>query len=102
MKKLNINKLDNLKKGSDLLNDKYGKEGTESRKEFKEKALSFYYGEILKERRKTLNLTQLELAKMIGKERSYIARIEKGETDLRLSNFLQLIAALGLNFNLSE
>lgn len=102
MRNLNIDKLKKLTTGEEHLSTKYGTENTDSRKEFKESSLAFYYGEILKERRKALRLTQEQLAQKVGKERSYIARIEKGKADLRLSNFVQIINALGLNLSLIE
>lgn len=61
----------------------------------KESALSELV-EVLRSRRKELNLTQEELAKRVGKKRAYIARIEKGETDMQLSSFLSLSKALGI------
>lgn len=54
------------------------------------------FAEILRSRRKELNLTQEELAKKIGKKRAYIARIEKGETDMQLSSFISISQALGI------
>ena len=45
-------------------------------------------------------LWQKELADMIGRERSYINRIEKGETDMQLSSFLRIAAALGIMLRL--
>ena len=36
----------------------------------------------------------------IGKERAYIAKIEQGKTDLQLSNFMQIINALGLSLKI--
>ena len=62
------------------------KRGTESREKFREGAFSFYFGEIIKNRRKELKLSQNDLAELIGKKRPYISRIENGE-DIRLSNF---------------
>lgn len=61
----------------------------------KENTLS-EFAEVLRTRRKELNLTQEELAKKVGKKRTYIARIEKGETDMQLSNFISLSQALGI------
>lgn len=80
---------------NDYLDDKYGKKGTPEREEFSKKALSFYYGELIKETRKEQKLTQKELAEKIGKEREYIAKIEQGKTDLQISNLTQIINALG-------
>ena len=81
---------------NDYIDDKYGKQGTPERDEFSKNALSFYYGELIKEKRKEKHLTQQQLADQIGKERAYIAKIEQGKTDLQISNFVQIINALGL------
>jgi ribosome-binding protein aMBF1 (putative translation factor) len=102
MIQLNQQKLTELHSYDDLLNKKYGERGTPARTVFEEKALAYYYGEILKERRKELKLTQQELADKIGKERSYIAHIERGETDMQLSSLLKISNALGLRLSLSE
>lgn len=51
---------------------------------------------VLRNRRKELNLTQEELAEKVGKKRTYIARIEKGETDMQLSSFISISQALGI------
>ena len=61
---------------------------------------AWYYGEVLRDRRKELGLTQKELAEKIGRERTYINRIEKGETDLQLSSFLRIADALGITLKL--
>ena len=89
-----------LLEASELLDKEFGKEGTKSRNKFKEEAYTYYLSEILRSRRKELKLSQKELAEKIGKQRPYISRVENGE-DLRLSNFLQIATALGLNFNLT-
>ena len=92
-------KLEKLHTASELLDEKYGKEETVSRKKFNEKARAYYYGEILRGRRKELKMTQKELAEKIGTARSYIARIEKGETDIQLSSFLHIADALRIDFS---
>ncbi len=95
--KLNIDKIEKeLPTFNDFLDEEFGKEGTPQRLELKEKATAWYYGELIKEKRKEKHLTQEQLAKKIGKQRTYIARIEKGETDLQISNFLLILRALGL------
>lgn len=89
-----------LIKTSEIIDKRYGKRGTESREKFREDAFSFYFGEIIKNRRKELKLSQNDLAKLIDKKRPYISRVENGE-DIRLSN-LQLIAnALNLSIQLT-
>jgi len=98
MKQIDLNKLNDAGK---LLDAKYGKERTASRDEFKKEAIAYYYGEILKERRKELHLTQESLAEKVGLKRSYIAKIEKGETDIQISSFVRIAEALGLKLSLS-
>ena len=43
-------------------------------------------------------MTQSELAQRTGTARSYIARVEKGETDMQLSSFLKIARALNIEF----
>ena len=94
--KLDWDKIKHLPTVNDELNAKYGKIGTPERAEFNAKANAYYYGELIKEKRKEKHLTQQELADQIGKERAYIAKIEQGKTDMQISNFTQIINALGL------
>jgi transcriptional regulator with XRE-family HTH domain len=60
--------------------------GNLSREYFRKDAFSLCLGEIIKSRRDRLNLSEEDLAKMVGKTRPYISRVEKGE-DVQLSNF---------------
>ena len=83
----------------DLIAERYGKEGTAEREKFQEDAFSYYFGEIIKNRRKELNMSQENLAEKVGKKRPYISRIENGE-DIRLSNFALIANALGLSIEL--
>jgi len=98
---LDPQKLAKLYNTSAILDRKYGKRGTATRSAFEEKALAAYYSEILRERRKELKITQQQLADKIGKERSYIAHIERGQTDMQLSSFFRISNALGLNLSVS-
>jgi len=100
MRKLDPEKISKLHKTEELLEKRYGKRGTLEREAFHEQALARYYTEILRDRRKELKITQQELANKIGKERSYISHIERGETDMQLSNFFKISSALGLNLSL--
>ena len=97
MRKIDISKLNNA---NNLLDKKYGREGTASREEFNKEAIAYYYGEILKQRRKDLNLTQENLADKVGLKRSYIAKIEKGATDMQISSLVRISKALDLNLTL--
>ena len=84
----------------EILEKRFGKLGTESREKFREESFSYYFGEIIKNRRKELKLTQNDLAELIGKKRPYISRIENGE-DIRLSNFALIANALNLSIQLT-
>ena len=95
---LDEKKLAKLKTTNQQLDEKYGENGTSAREKFNEKAMAWYYGDILRERRKELKLTQKQLAQKIGKQQSYIARVEKGEADIQLSSFFRIARALGIEF----
>ena len=97
---INPEKLKGMKTAGQLFDEKYGNEGTESRREFNAKAQTWYYAELLKEERKKQKISQAQLANIIGKSRTYITALEKGQTDMQLSTFLMLSRALGLNFSL--
>jgi ribosome-binding protein aMBF1 (putative translation factor) len=87
-------------KAKDLLAERYGQEGSDSRDKFRENAYSYYFGEIIKNRRKELNMSQEKLAEVVGKKRPYISRIENGE-DVRISNLLLVANALDLTIQLT-
>ena len=97
---INPEKLKGMKTANQLLDEKYGVEGTESRNEFNAKAMAWYYAELLREERKKQHISQTQLATLIGKSRTYVTALEKGQTDMQLSTFLMMSRALGLNFSL--
>ena len=80
---------------SAVLEEKYGAHGTSERAKFDEEAYAFYTSQILLETRKNARLTQSELAKRIGADKSYISRIEKGITVPSVATFYRIVAALG-------
>ena len=90
-----------LPSAGNLLEKKYGPQGTAAREEFDAKAKAWYYSEVLKDARKASGLTQKQLAEKIGKRREYVAQLEKGETDMQLSTFLLMTNALGLKLALT-
>lgn len=98
MIQLDEEKLAKLPTTNDLLDSKYGVNGTPEREEFNAKAIAWYYGSLLRDRRRELNLTQKEVAAKIGREQTYIARIERGKADMQLSSFLRIAAVLGIQF----
>lgn len=100
LRDIDFSKAEGFVEAEDILSHEVGVKGSEQRSAFNAKAQAWYYGEILRDRRKALQLTQQELADRIGKERTYISRIEKGETDMQLSSFLQIAAALNLKIRM--
>ena len=91
-------KLAKLPTTNQLLDEKYGLDGTPEREEFNAKAIAWYYGSLLRERRRELKLTQKEVAEKVGRAPSYIARIERGKADMQLSSFFRIAAVLGIQF----
>ena len=72
---------------SALIDERFGKEGTVTRAEAEEKAYAFYTGQIIEDARKKAKITQAELARRIGSDRSYISRVESGQTEPKVSTF---------------
>jgi len=85
---------------SAVLEAQYGAHGTPERAKFDEQAYAFYTSQILLDIRKASRLTQAELAKRIGADKSYISRIEKGITVPSVATFYRIASALGLSVEL--
>lgn len=98
MKQLNPDKLAKLPTFNKQLDAEYGRPGTPDREGFHEEALSWYYGQLLRNRRHALKMTQKEVAEKLGREQSYIARVECGKADIQLSSFIRIAAVLGIQF----
>jgi DNA-binding XRE family transcriptional regulator len=99
--KLNWEKIRQLPTVNDMLDEKYGKEGTPARETFNREAYAYYTGQILEQARKDAGMTQSELADKVGSNKSYISRIETGRTEPRVSTFYRIAAALGLSVSLT-
>lgn len=92
----------NIKNFDDLLDQKYGKKGSPDRDKFEADSLAFRIGVMLKEARKEAKMTQEELAIRTGTKKSYISRIERGQSDIQISTYYKLIEiGLGKNLNIS-
>lgn len=74
-----------------LLDKKYGKKGEPKREEWEQEFETFRLGVLLEEARHKLGLTQEELAKKCGTNKSYISRIENNSSDIRLSTLMKII-----------
>ena len=61
-----------------ILDEKYGKVGTPERDAFHREAYAYCVGQIILDARKQERMTQSDLAKKVGTDKTYISRIEKG------------------------
>ncbi len=75
----------------ELLDNKYGKTGSEAREQWEQEFEAFRLGVMIEEARKKLNLTQEELALKCGTNKAYISRIENNASDIRLSTLMRII-----------
>ena len=92
----------NITDFEDILKEKYGEKGTASRDKYDADSLAFRLGVMLKEARNDLMITQDELAQRTGTKKSYISRIEKGQSDIQISTYYKLIEiGLGKHLNIS-
>ena len=86
---------------SALIDEQFGAKGTASRVEAEEMAYAFYTGQIIGDVRKKAKISQAELARRIGSDRSYISRVESGQTEPKVSTFYRIMNALGCQIELS-
>jgi len=92
----------NITDFEDILKDSYGEKGTPARDKYDADSLSFRLGVMLKEARNEAKITQDELAKKTGTKKSYISRIERGQSDIQISTYRKLIEiGLGKHLNIS-
>lgn len=87
---------ENLISIDSIMDAEFGKVGTPEREEFRKEAYAYCMGQMICEARKKEKMTQAELAKRIGTNKSYISRIEKGVIEPGISTFFRIIDALGL------
>ncbi len=74
-----------------LFDQKYGKKGTSDRKEFERKAEANMIAELIKESRKKAQLTQAQLADRLNVKRTYISKIERASSDIRISTLRKIV-----------
>ncbi|MCF8241615.1 MAG: helix-turn-helix domain-containing protein [Melioribacteraceae bacterium] len=92
----------NITDFEDILKESYGEKGTPSRDKFDADSLAFRLGVMLKEARNEAQMTQDELARRTGTKKSYISRIERGQSDIQISTYHKLIEiGLGKHLNIS-
>jgi HTH-type transcriptional regulator/antitoxin HipB len=83
--------MENVTKFEGMLIEKYGERGTPQRDKLDSDSLASRLGVMLKETRKSANLTQEQLAERRGTKKSYISRIEWGLSDIQMSTYYKLI-----------
>jgi len=92
----------NVTNFEDLLEKKYGKKGASKRDKFDVDSLAFRLGVMLQEARREAKITQEQLANRTGTKKSYISRIERGQSDIQISTYYKLIEiGLGKHLNIS-
>lgn len=92
----------NITDFEDILKDNYGEKGTPARDRYDSDSLAFRLGVMLKEARKEARMTQEELARRTGTKKSYISRIERGQSDIQVSTYYKLIeTGLGKHLKIS-
>jgi HTH-type transcriptional regulator/antitoxin HipB len=88
---MKITKNKNIKTLTELIDYKYGKRGNKKREQWEQGFEAFKLGVLLEEARLKLGMTQEELAKKSGTNKSYISRIENDASDIRLSTLMRII-----------
>ena len=92
----------NITDFEDILKEKYGDKGSPARDRFDADSLAFRLGVMLKEARQEARITQEQLAEKTGTKKSYISRIERGQSDIQISTYYKLIeVGLGKQLNIS-
>jgi HTH-type transcriptional regulator/antitoxin HipB len=82
------------------LTDQYiGKRGTPKREQFEQELRLDLLGEAIRKARKAKHLTQEQLGKLVGVQKSQIAKIENSTTDARFSTVLKVFNALKAKVN---
>jgi DNA-binding XRE family transcriptional regulator len=93
----NDNKIKNY---SEVLDSKYGADGTSDRIVLEQKAYDFFFGMAFHQARKEAKMTQEELAKRNGTTKSYISRIENESISPSVGVFYRFIDALGMRIEI--
>ncbi len=86
----------------DELKDKYiGKKGTPDRDAYELELKVEVLGEMIKQVRKVQHLTQEELGKMVGVNKSQISKLEKNTKNVTIATILKIFKALKTNVKFS-
>ena len=92
----------NTKTLAQLVNEQYGKKGTQKRDKFDKGYHTFKLGAMIHEARLEKGLTQEQLADKCGTNKAYISKVENDIKDVRISTLQKIIeVGLGGQLNLS-
>ena len=76
---------------NEIFDIKYGEVGTKSCAEFERKAEANMIAQLEKDSRKKANLTQIQLTDILNVKRTYISKIERASSDIRISTLRKII-----------
>ena len=95
-KKLEMYTLDQIK------DEFIGEIGTERRTQYEQELQLEVVGELIRKVRLQRNLTQEELGKLVGVQKSQISKIENNTTNVKLETIIKVFSALKarVNFNI--
>lgn len=85
----------------EMLDKHISKKGTYEREKFEAKVQAGVIAHQLKELRKKKNLTQQQLADIVGIDKAGISKIEKGTRNLTIETILRVANALGAKVDFS-
>lgn len=95
-------KNENLNGLDQFVEETYGKRGTESRESLEANYDTFKLDVLIQQAREEKGLTQEQLAKLAGTNKSYISKLERNLKDVRFSTLQRIInEGLGGQLNIS-
>lgn len=90
------------KSWNNIKDEVYGKPGTARRDKLDQEFEGFKIGLLLRKAREEKQLTQQELAELIGKKRTYISRVENDGSNITLKTLYEIVEkGLGGKINIS-
>ena len=80
----------------EMLDKAIGEKGTVERAKYDARMDAFLMGEALKKARESKKMTQDELGRLMGVQKSQISKIESGKRDLSFSTIIRALRAMGI------